>query len=155
MMKISFVLNGIQREADVDASMSLFDLLKDVFNIVSVKRGCDTGGCGACSVLVDGQVVYSCMYPAWRVNGKRVETAESLEKDGKLHPLQEAFVKNFAFQCGYCTPGTLMAAKALLDANPKPTEEEIKRALSGVLCRCTGSVLYVKAIKQLVEEGKV
>lgn len=129
--------------------MSLADMIRDVLNLTGTKRGCDTGGCGMCTVLVDDRAVYSCMTPAWRVEGRKVTTVEGLMRNGKLHPLQETFVKNSAAQCGYCTAGILMAAKALLDSNPTPTEEEIRDALSGVICRCTGYLLYLQSIREV------
>lgn len=145
---MEFNLNGEQRETEISASMSLADMLRDVLNLTGTKRGCDTGGCGMCTVLVDGRAVYSCMTPAWRVEGRRVETVEGLITNGRLHPLQEAFIKNSAAQCGYCTAGILMAAKALLDSNLAPSEEEIRDALSGVICRCTGYLPYLESIRE-------
>lgn len=147
-------LNGEQREVEVTAAMSLADLLRDVLELTGTKRGCDTGGCGMCTVLVEGRPVYSCMTPAWRAEGRRVETVEGMAKGDKLHPLQEAFIKNFAAQCGYCTAGILMAAKALLDSNPNPTDAEIRDALSGVICRCTGYLPYIESIRTLTLNAK-
>ena len=149
-LKLKLEINGEAQEVEADVSTSLASMLRDTLGMTGTKRGCDSGGCGMCSVILNGKVVYSCMTPAWRAEGGRIETVEGLEKDGKLHPLQEAFVKNSAAQCGYCTPGMLMATKALLDSNPAPTEEEIRDALCGVMCRCTGYILYLKSIREVV-----
>ena len=151
-MKIDLEINGETQEVEVTASTSLADMLRDTLGMTGTKRGCDSGGCGVCSVILNGMVVYSCMTPAWKAMGGRVETVEGLEKDSKLHPLQEGFVKNSAAQCGYCTPGILMAAKALLDSNPHPTEDEIRDALCGVMCRCTGYTPYLKSIREVAAQ---
>ena len=148
-MKIKLEINEEPHEVEVDVTTSIADMLREILGMTGTKRGCDSGGCGMCSVVLNGKVVYSCMTPAWRAEGGRLVTVEGLEKDGKLHPLQEAFVKNSAAQCGYCTPGMLMAAKALLDSNPNPTEDEIRDGLCGVMCRCTGYVLYLKSIREV------
>ena len=107
-----------------------------------------------CSVILDGQIVYSCMTPCWRGEGKKITTVEGLEAGGKLHPLQESFVKNFASQCGYCTPAMLLSAKAIMDFDLNPTEEELLDALCGVLCRCTGYVSYLRAIKEALLQAR-
>ena len=116
------------------------------------KEGCGIGECGACTIVLDGKAVNSCLVLAASVEGKNVLTTEGLSKEGKLHPLQQAFIDHFALQCGFCTPGFLMTAKALLDANPHPTREEIKRAISGNLCRCTGYHQIVDAIESVAAE---
>ena len=149
-MRVKLRLNGEEREVDVEAYTSLADMLRDTLGMTGTKRGCDSGGCGMCSVILDGRVIYSCMTPAWRAEGRSVETVEGLEKDGKLHPLQAAFVRNSAAQCGYCTSGILMASKALLDKNPKPTEGEIRDGLCGVMSRCTGYTQYLKSIREVI-----
>lgn len=149
-MKVKLEINGEAQEVEVDVSASLADMLRETLGMTGTKRGCDSGGCGMCSVMLDEKIVYSCMTPAWRAEDGRIETVEGLEKDGRLYPLQEAFVKNSAAQCGYCTPGMLMAAKALLDSNLDPTEDEIRDALSGVMCRCTGYVPYLESIREVV-----
>ena len=145
-MKIQVNVNGIDRELEVSPGTSLNDALRNILGLTGVKRGCDSGGCGTCTVLLDGKPVYSCMTPSWKADGRNVLTVEGLEKDGKLHVLQEEFIKNFAPQCGYCTPAMLMVGKALLDENPNPSEEEVRLAISGVLCRCTGYLPYIKSI---------
>lgn len=150
-MKIVLEVNGEAREVEVAASTSLADTVREILNLTGTKRGCDSGGCGMCTVILDGKSVYSCMTPAWRADGRKVETVEGLEKGGKLHPLQEAFVRNSAAQCGYCTPGILMAAKALLDSNQDPEEEEIRDALCGVICRCTGYLPYLESIREVAK----
>lgn len=134
----------------VAAETSLLDFLRDT-NHIEVKRGCDHGDCGACTVIVDGRATLSCLTAALQVQGKRVYTVTSLGTWDMLHPLQEAFVKREALQCGFCTPGMLMTAKALLDDNPHPTREEIREAISGNLCRCTGYHKIVDAIEEAAE----
>jgi len=150
-LKIVLEVNGEAREVEVAASTSLADTVREILNLTGTKRGCDSGGCGMCTVILDGKSVYSCMTPAWRADGRKVETVEGLEKGGKLHSLQEAFVRNSAAQCGYCTPGILMAAKALLDSNQDPEEEEIRDALCGVICRCTGYLPYLESIREVAK----
>jgi len=152
-LKMSFNINDENCEAEVTAATSLFELLHDILGLIGTKRGCDSGGCGMCTVILDGKAVYSCMTPAWRAEGRRVQTIEGLPRGGKLHPLQEAFIRESAPQCGYCTPAILLSAKALLDSNPNPSEGQIRDALSGVLCRCTGYQLYLKCIRDVVEQN--
>jgi len=148
---IAIQLNGGKVTAKADAGDSLLLLLRNELKLYGAKRGCDYGGCGACTVLVNGKAVYSCMYPAIKVDGKTVLTIEGLSKSGKLHPLQRAFHERWAVQCGFCSPGMIMAAKALLDENPDPNEREIREALIGNLCVCTGYVKIVEAIKEAAE----
>ncbi len=143
---LSFILNGLPAEALVKPTDTLLDVLREKLGVVSPKRGCDTGDCGACTVLLEGEPVRSCLTIALTVAGKAVETVEGLSKDGKLHPLQQSFHEHYAAQCGFCTPGMLMSAKALLDKNPKPTREEIVEAISGNLCRCGAYEEIVEAI---------
>jgi aerobic carbon-monoxide dehydrogenase small subunit len=133
-------------EVDASPHASLADILRDDLGFTSVKRGCDSGGCGMCTVLMDGKCIYSCMTPWWKAEGSEIVTVEGLEKDGKISRLQEIFVKESAPQCGYCTPAMLLVAKNLLDSNVNPTDSEIRDALSGVLCRCTGYLPYIQAI---------
>ncbi len=140
-------VNGRWYEADVEPRMLLIDFLRDVLGFTGPHIGCDTGHCGACTVILDGRNVKSCMVLAVQVDGARILTVEGLEQDGQLHPLQEAFWENHALQCGYCTPGMLMSAYFLLKRNPDPTEDDIRKAIEGNLCRCTGYVNIVKAIK--------
>ena len=146
MKNISLVVNGEKRNFLVSQHEKLLDTLRNA-SYFSVKSGCDSGSCGICTVLVDGRPVRSCLTKTEDVAGREVTTLEGLSKDGKMHPVQEAFVQTGAIQCGFCTPGLILSAKALLDKNPDPTEEEIRRALNGVICRCTGYVRAVKAVK--------
>ena len=132
--------------------MLLVDLLRDVLGFTGVHIGCDTGHCGACTVIMNGRNVKSCMVFAVQADGADILTVEGLEEDGKLHPIQEAFWENHALQCGYCTPGFLMSALFLLKRNPNPTEEEIRKGIEGNLCRCTGYVNIIKAIKAAAQK---
>lgn len=144
VLKLS--VNGEKIEVYTETWKSLADVLRDELLLTGTKIGCNAGRCGSCTVLVDGKAVKSCLMLAIQAQGHEILTIEGLAKDG-LHPLQQAFIDRFAVQCGYCTPGMILAAKALLDENPKATEEEIKEGLSGNLCRCTGYVKIVEAIK--------
>jgi aerobic-type carbon monoxide dehydrogenase small subunit (CoxS/CutS family) len=146
--ELTFTLNGEVVRADVDPQWTLLYLLREVLELTGTKEGCGYGECGACTVIIDGQAVNSCLYPVMEAEGKTITTIEGLaSKDGQLHPLQTAFINEGAVQCGFCTPGMIMSAKALLDTNDKPTEEEIKDAVAGNLCRCTGYVKIIDAIK--------
>lgn len=147
MAEITFDLNGDLVTVEAGAGEMLAELLRDKLGVRGVKIGCGEGECGACTVIVDGLAVLSCIYPAAKVAGRRVETIEGLGDDRRLHVIQQAFVDCFAAQCGYCTPGMIMAAKALLDHNPNPTREEILAAIAGNLCRCTGYYQIVEAIE--------
>lgn len=133
---LTFYLNGLPVEAMAKATDTLLDVLREKLGVVSPKRGCDTGECGTCTVILNGEPVRACLTIALTVEGKKVETLEGLIQDGKLHPLQQAFHEHYAAQCGFCTPGMVMSAKALLDKKPKPSREEIVEAISGNLCRC-------------------
>jgi carbon-monoxide dehydrogenase small subunit len=133
---LTFYLNGLPVEAMAKATDTLLDVLRERLGVVSPKRGCDTGECGTCTVILDGEPVRACLTIALTVEGKKVETLEGLTQDGKMHPLQEAFHEHYAAQCGFCTPGMVMSAKALLDKKAKPSREEIVDAISGNLCRC-------------------
>jgi carbon-monoxide dehydrogenase small subunit len=144
---VSFVLNGRARDVDVLASETFLDVLRDRLGIFDVKDGCDEGVCGACTVLLDGRPVSSCLLLAPSVRGHRVTTVRGLERGAGLHPLQEAFVKHGAVQCGFCTPGMLLTALAFLDRHPAPTRAEIRTALEGNLCRCTGYAKIVDAVE--------
>ena len=143
---LSFILNGLPVDVLVKPTDTLLDVLREKLGVVSPKRGCDTGDCGACTVSLEGEPVRSCLTIALTVAGKTVETVEGLSQNGKLHPLQQAFHEHYAAQCGFCTPGMLLSAKALLDKNPKPTREEIVEAISGNLCRCGAYEEIVEAI---------
>lgn len=144
--RISVAVNGERHERDVEARRLLVHFLRDDLDLTGTHVGCDTGNCGACTVIVDGVAVKSCMMLAVQADGTAVETVEGLAPDGELHPLQQSFSSFHALQCGYCTPGMLMSAKHLLDHNPEPTDGEIRRAIQGNICRCTGYVNIVEAI---------
>jgi carbon-monoxide dehydrogenase small subunit len=133
---LSFILNGLPMDALVKPTETLLDVLREKLGVTSPKRGCDTGECGSCTVLLDGEPIRSCLTIALTVAGRKVETVEGLTKNGKLHPLQQSFHDHYAAQCGFCTPGMLMSAKGLLDKRAKPRREEIVEAISGNLCRC-------------------
>jgi len=145
---ISFVLNGESTEVEIEPHLTLLQLLRDGLGLTGTKEGCGMGECGACTVLLDGKTLNSCIFPAMEVDGKSVTTIEGLtDAQGNLHPIQKAFIEYGAIQCGFCTPGMVLSAKALLDENPKPTEEEIRDGIAGNLCRCTGYLQIVQAIK--------
>ena len=143
---INLKINGEPYEVSIKPNTTLLDFLRDKIGLTGTKKGCDTGQCGACTVLLDGKPINSCLVLAADANGKEILTVEGLGRDGKLHPLQETFIQEGAVQCGYCTSGMLLSAKALLDENPTPGEEEVKKAIAGNLCRCTGYVRIVKAV---------
>ena len=140
-------VNGDAIELEVDTRMALVDLLRDRLRLTGAHVGCGTGNCGACTVLLDGNTVKSCCVLAADVDGQEVITIEGIAEGAKLHPIQEAFVKNQGLQCGYCTPGMVLSAKQLLDSNPDPSEDEIRRGISGNLCRCTGYQFIVKSVQ--------
>jgi carbon-monoxide dehydrogenase small subunit len=152
MYTLELKVNGLEYKAEVKASTTLLEVLRDKLGITSPKVGCDTGDCGTCSVILDGKLVKSCIVNALAAQGGEVLTVEGLAKPGELHPIQKAFHEHYAAQCGFCTPGMIMAAKALLDENPNPTREEVKLYLSGNLCRCTGYVKIVDAVIAAAEE---
>jgi aerobic-type carbon monoxide dehydrogenase small subunit (CoxS/CutS family) len=135
---LSLSVNGISYDVEIEPQRSLLSVLRGELGLTGTKEGCDDSECGACMVLLDGRPVNSCSYLAMQTGGRRIETVEGLAHDGELHPLQRAFLEEGGVQCGFCTPGMLMSAKALLDTNPKPSEDEIRRYLGGNLCRCTG-----------------
>jgi len=145
---ISLKVNGESHTLEVDAKDLLLQVLREKLNLTGTKEGCGTGECGACTVLVEGEPVNSCLYLAVRADGKSIVTIEGLAANGKLHPLQQAFIDQAAVQCGFCAPGMLLSAKALLDRNPRPTERQIREGIAGNICRCTGYVKIVKAIRQ-------
>ena len=144
-------INGDEVEAAVEPSTLLLDVLRDSLGLTGARRGCDTSYCGACTVLVDGQTAHSCTMLAALVRERKITTIEGLAAAGKLDPLQEAFIEQNGFQCGYCTPGMILAGKALLMENPNPTEDDVRRAIDGNLCRCTG---YQKIVTSILEGAK-
>jgi aerobic-type carbon monoxide dehydrogenase small subunit (CoxS/CutS family) len=150
---ITVIVNGEEHRLEVLAHRTLLQVLRDDLGLTGTKDGCSEGDCGACTVIMDGRAVNSCLVLAPQADGCRIETIEGLSRKGP-HPLQKAFVKEGAIQCGYCTPGLIMSAKALLDENPSPTREEIKRALAGNLCRCTGYVKIVEAVLEAAESKR-
>lgn len=145
---LHFILNGEPVQAEIEPHLTLLQLLRDELELTGTKEGCSMGECGACTVLLDGMTLNSCIFPALEVEGKSVTTIEGMaDFKGALHPIQKAFIEHGAIQCGFCTPGMVLSAKALLDENPKPTEEEIRNGIAGNLCRCTGYLQIVQAIK--------
>ena len=148
---ISFTLNGRLQEIDVEPHELLLDVVRERLGLTGAKRSCDVQVCGACTLLVDGRPVSACTTLAFEVRGRSVLTIEGLADNGKLHPLQEAFIEHGGFQCGFCTPGMILASKALLDENPNPTDEELKHFMRGNLCRCTG---YKKIIESIMAAAK-
>jgi carbon-monoxide dehydrogenase small subunit len=153
-MKIEITVNGAKRVFDVEPQTLLLNLLRDEMDLTGTKYGCGIGECGACTVLLDGDAVLACMVLAVDADDRRIDTIEGLAEGGKLHPIQEAYLDEGAVQCGYCTPGFIMATKALLDENPEPTEQEIREYLNGNICRCTGYVNIVKAVQAASKKMK-
>lgn len=143
---IQFIVNGEPTEAMVADHTTLLDFIRDTLALTGTKKGCEEGECGACTVMLDGKPVNSCLCLARELDGHELLTVEGIAKDGKLSPIQKQFIDKWALQCGYCTPGMIMSAKALLDSNPHPTEYEIRDAIAGNLCRCTGYAKIVEAI---------
>jgi len=153
-MRVEFTINGRRRQFDVEPNQLLINLLREKLYLTGTKYGCGIGMCGACTVLVDGEPVLSCLTLAADVHGKDVKTIEGLAEGGKLDVLQESFLEEGAVQCGYCVPGFMMTSEALLKENPQPTEEEIREYLKGNLCRCTGYVNIIRAVKKAAEKSK-
>jgi carbon-monoxide dehydrogenase small subunit len=155
---IKLKVNGVFHEVWVKSNETLLEVLRTKLGLTGTKRGCDVGDCGACTVIINGKAVPSCLVLAVDAVGKEIVTIEGLSEGDELHPLQKAFLEHGAIQCGYCTPGMIMAAKALLDENPDPTEDEVKMAISGNLCRCTGYIKIIEAIraaaKSMAKGGK-
>jgi carbon-monoxide dehydrogenase small subunit len=151
---VNITVNGMAHEVEVPARRMLSDLLRDDLHLTGTKRGCETGICGACSVLLDGEVVKSCLSLAVQAKGRSITTIEGLAENGELHPIQQAFMDHGGLQCGYCTPGMIIMACALLKHNPTPTREDVRHGLNGNLCRCTGYVQIVDAIMAAAEKMK-
>ena len=146
-VKLHLIVNGLPYEREVEPRRMLLELLREDFELTGTKEGCGLGECGTCTVLLDGRPIKSCIALAVQANGREVTTIEGLERpDGTLHPVQQSFIDHGAIQCGFCTPGMVLSAKALLEENPRPTELEVRRAIAGNLCRCTGYQKIVEAI---------
>jgi len=150
-LPISFTLNGKLQELEIEPHEFILDVIRERLGLTGAKRSCDVQVCGACTLLVDGKPVSGCTTLAFEVGGRSVLTIEGLAENGKLHPLQEAFIEHGGFQCGFCTPGMILTAKALLDENPSPTEDELKHYMHGNICRCTG---YKKIIESIMAAAK-
>jgi carbon-monoxide dehydrogenase small subunit len=150
---LAMTVNNRKVAVEIIADELLVDVLRDRLGLTGTKIGCNEGECGACTIIMDGKPVLSCLIPALRAQGREILTIEGLSDGDTLHPLQQAFVDHGAVQCGYCIPGFIISAKALLDLNPHPSSEEIKEAIAGNLCRCTGYVKIIEAIEAVAEEG--
>ena len=148
---ISFTINGDLQELFVEPRKTLLAVIRDTIGLTGTKEGCSTGDCGACTVIVDGEPVTSCMMLGVSANGKEVTTIEGISNPGELHPVQQAFLEKGGYQCGFCTPGFIMAAKALLDDNPEIPEDEMRHALGGNICRCTGYTKIIEAVLSAAE----
>ena len=149
-VSVSFNLNGDSVTADVPMGWTLLKTLREIFELTGAKEGCGVGECGACTVIVDGDAVNACLYPIPEIEGKNVLTIEGVARpDGSLHPIQKAFIENNGVQCGFCTSGMIMSAKALLEENPEPDEADIRTAISGNICRCTGYVQIIASIQEV------
>ena len=153
-VELEIKINGKFFNLAVEPSTLLLDLLRDELGLTGSKRGCETGYCGCCSVLIDGKAIHSCCMLAARAQQHEIVTIEGMEQDGKLHPIQEAFIERNAAQCGYCTPGMIISARALLNENPSPSAAEVARALSGNLCRCTGYLPIIDAVLYASRKAK-
>jgi len=151
MIPVSFTVNGKLYELEMEPHELLLDVIRERLGLTGAKRSCDVQVCGTCTLLLDGRPVSSCTLPAFEARGKQVQTIEGLAENGKLHPLQESFIEHGGFQCGFCTPGMILAAKAMLEENPEPTEEQIKHFMHGNICRCTG---YKKIIESILAAAK-
>jgi carbon-monoxide dehydrogenase small subunit len=153
-VQIQLKVNGLAYQKEVETRRTLLELIREDLELTGTKEGCGLGECGTCTVLLDGKPIKSCITLAVQANGREVTTIEGVERpDGTLHPLQQAFIDHGAIQCGFCTPGMVLSAKALLDENPKPSEMEIKQAIAGNLCRCTGYQKIVEAIRSAAQES--
>lgn len=158
MKDINLTVNGEKLQLSVDENLRLIDLLRDELGLIGTKEGCGEGECGACTIIMDGETVASCLVMAFQADGSEILTIEGLEKEGELHPVQRAYMDAGAVQCGFCIPGMVLSTKSLLDKNPSPNDEEIREGISGNLCRCTGYNKMViatkKAIKYIEEEER-
>jgi aerobic carbon-monoxide dehydrogenase small subunit len=152
-MQVALTINGEERSADVEPRTLLVHFIRDDLDLTGTHWGCDTSNCGACVVLMDGEPVKSCTVLAASAAGHEITTVEGLEQDGVLDPVQQGFIEEHGLQCGFCTPGMMLTARALLDRNPNPTEEEIREAISGQICRCTGYLNIVKAVEWAAEHA--
>ncbi len=150
--RVSTTINGEQADFLCEPRQSLLEVLRDVLNLTGTKEGCNDGNCGACTVVLDGHIVTSCLVLGVEAEGRQITTIEGIAKEGRLHPLQKTFLENAALQCGVCTPGFIVAAKQLLDAEPNPSEERIRFFLANNLCRCTGYDKIIKAVQQAAKE---
>ena len=146
MARVSVTVNGVAREAEVEPRTLLVYFLREALGLTGTNVGCDTSSCGSCTVLLDGESVKSCTLLAFQAEGREVTTIEGIANDGQMHPIQDAFHRNHGLQCGYCTPGMIMAAASFLQENPNPTDEQVRESLEGNLCRCTGYQNIVKSI---------
>ena len=151
-MKVRMTVNGNQVEREIPADRLLVDFIREDLGLMGTKKGCEEGECGACTLIMNGKSVTSCLIPAFKADGAEILTVEGLAEDAQLHPLQQAFLEEGAVQCGYCTAGMLLSAKALLDENPSPTVQEVKKGLSGNLCRCTGYTKIIRAVQMASEK---
>lgn len=148
MIEVQLIVNGKDHILNVEEDKRLLDILREDLRLTGVKEGCSEGECGACTVIMNGETVNSCMVMGFQANGSDIITIEGLERDGEIHPIQQAFIDVGAVQCGYCTPGMILSAKALLDKNPDPNRDEIREGISGNLCRCTGYNKIVHAVEK-------
>jgi carbon-monoxide dehydrogenase small subunit len=154
MKNITLIVNGSEYALQVKPSATLLDIIREDLGLIGAKEGCGEGECGACTVIVDGKSVNSCIMLAVEADGKEITTIEGLAKGGKLHPIQQAFVDIGGLQCGFCTPGMILSTKALLDKNPNPTDAEIRKGLEGNFCRCTGYTKIIESVRAAVESMK-
>lgn len=152
MKQIRLVVNGKSYKISIPPWRTLLEVIREDLKLTGTKEGCGLGECGACTVIMDGRIVNSCLVLAAEADGEQITTIEGLTDGDKLHPIQQAFVDHGGLQCGFCTPGMIMSAKALLDENPTPTEDEIKRGIAGNLCRCTGYTKIIESIKAVAED---
>lgn len=152
MKEIEMIVNGNRHKVEVHPWETLLEILREKLQLTGTKEGCGLGECGACTVIMEGVAVNSCLIPAMEAEGKEILTIEGLAANGKLHPIQQAFVAHGGMQCGFCTPGMILSSKSLLDRNPDPSEEEIREGIAGNFCRCTGYTKIIESIKAAAEE---